>query len=85
MSLIKVEVLTSAALEVRRGLFFHGPTWDGDVPSKVGRDQLVRLGLAERYEGYQWLTRDGVEGAINDGLAQAKDEYWRARAARERR
>ena len=26
----------------------HGPLWDGDVPSKAGRDALIDKGLAAR-------------------------------------
>lgn len=29
-------------------LMRHGPVWDGDIPSKTGRDELLTLGLAVR-------------------------------------
>jgi hypothetical protein len=35
-------------------------TFDGDVPSKTGRDELVHLGLAVRWNGYQVVTRAGM-------------------------
>lgn len=71
------ETLTPAALETMWCMFAMGPTWDGDVPSKSGRDQLVRLGLAERYEGYQWLTREGVEAAVDAEFGLRKEKWLR--------
>lgn len=46
-------------------LFIVGPLWDGDVPSKNGRDVLIEHGLAFRTvvkgkEGYQALTMPAV-------------------------
>ena len=41
-------------------LFKHGPTFDGDIPSKSERDQLFEEGLVDRYDGWNWLTREGV-------------------------
>lgn len=36
----------------------HGPLWDGDVPSKLGRDGLVDKGLAVRITmGKAWMYR----------------------------
>ena len=57
--------LSSAANDVLRQLFKNGPTWDGNLVSKVGRGELVALDLAERYNGYQWLTMKGVQYALN--------------------
>ena len=31
-----------------RALMRRGPVWDGDIPSKTGRDELLTLGLAVR-------------------------------------
>jgi hypothetical protein len=45
-------------------LFFHGPTWDGNVPSKSGRDSLERQGMVKHNYGFAWLTDAGVEFAI---------------------
>ena len=56
--------MSGAARDVLRCLFLRGPTWDGDVPSKSGRDELCRLGFAERWNGWQWLTRSGAEFAV---------------------
>jgi hypothetical protein len=43
-------------------LFIRGPTWDGNIPSKTGLDELVEAGLAVRGgNGYQWLNEAGME------------------------
>lgn len=55
-----VRLLTSDELCVMECLFMHGPTHDGSVPSKRGREGLVKRGLAERFEGFNFLTKDGV-------------------------
>jgi hypothetical protein len=45
-------------------LLKHGPCWDGDVPSKSGRDELLTLGYAVRviHKG-----EDGYTGATYKG------------------
>lgn len=43
-------------------------TWDGDVISKSYRDELVKVELVQRCEGWNWLTKKGVEYLINLGL-----------------
>ena len=53
--------LSAAAKETLRALHTKGPLWDGDVPSKSGRDDLLRDGLAAKVivrneEGYQACT-----------------------------
>lgn len=74
--------LSGAAIEVLHCLFIHGPTWDGDVPSKSGRDELVTLGLAGRFEGYQFLTGQGMRLALANGINRKKET--RRRKERER-
>lgn len=66
--------LASNAADVMRCLFFHGSTWDGNVPSKSGRDELVQMGLAERGEGWQWLTPAGMRVALDSGLHREKEQ-----------
>lgn len=74
--------LSGAAREVMRCLFIHGPTWDGNIPSKSGRDDLVERGLAERWNGWQWLTRDGVDFAVTVMLfGEEKERRERRRDA----
>jgi hypothetical protein len=66
--------LSSSAADVLRCLFFHGPTWDGNVPSKQGRDELVRMGLAQRGSGWQWLTGPGMDAAFGAGIHREKEQ-----------
>ena len=40
--------LDSGQREVLKQLLFQGPVWDGNVPSKAARDDLIRYGLAVR-------------------------------------
>lgn len=80
MSVVQVEELSGAALDVLWQLFKNGPTWDGDLSSKRGRDQLVRLNLAQRgCDGWQWLTEDGVQAALDRGTDDRK-RPWPKRA-----
>lgn len=54
----------------------------GNAPSKSGRDELVTLGLAERFDGWQWLNRDGIDYAITVLLmGEEKDKWQRRRVA----
>lgn len=77
--MIIAKPLSGAALDVMWCLFAHGPTWDGDVPSKSGRTELVELGLAERHEGWQWLTWNGHVAAIDAGYGERKEKWQRER------
>jgi hypothetical protein len=71
----KVFGMSSAAREVMRCLFLYGPTWDGDVPSKMGRGELVKKGFAEHEFGFAWLTRAGMEFAIQSmEMDRAKEQ-----------
>ncbi len=58
------EKLTGAQREVMYCLFVHGPTWDGNVPSKSARGDLFDMGLAMRYEGFTTLTMAGLAVAV---------------------
>jgi hypothetical protein len=42
------------------------PRWDGDLNSKYGRDQLVDLGWAARWNGVNFLTATGF--AVVDAI-----------------
>lgn len=72
--------LTGAEIETLWCLFAHGPTWDGEVPSKAGRSALFDRGLVQRYEGWNWLTDEGVRTAVEIGLGEKKDKWQRERA-----
>jgi hypothetical protein len=73
------EPLSDGAVETVWCLFLHGPTWDGNLPSKAGRDQLVEYGYAERFEGWNWLTFEGVTLATGLGYGRRKDARQRKR------
>jgi hypothetical protein len=73
--------LSGSAADTLRCLFFHGPTWDGNVPSKSARDELVNMGLAARGNGWQWLTRAGIEACFANKIHDEKDR----RESRERK
>lgn len=75
----KMRPLSGAATDVMYCLFLLGPTEDGNVPSKSGRDDLFDKGLIERADGWQWLTRDGVMLALGMGLDREKEKRRRER------
>lgn len=84
MNAITINPLSGAALDTLWCLFAHGPTEDGDVPSKSGRDELVSRGLADRHCGWQWLTSDGAIASIDAGYGERKDNWARDRERRTR-
>lgn len=56
--------LTGAEKATLVALVESGPLWDGDVPSKTGRDALLEKGLAQRVvvrgeDGWQAATYAG--------------------------
>ena len=59
-------------------LFVQGPTWDGNLISKCQRDDLVAAGLADRWDGWNFLTQEGVEAAVAGGIAARAwhDKRW---------
>lgn len=74
--------ISGAMYDVYRCLFVHGPTWDGDIPSKSARDDLCDRGHVHHEFGYAWLTREGVEFAIKGlGMDRVKDRLDRERRA----
>jgi hypothetical protein len=64
------------AKEMMMQLFLHGPTWDGNVVSKCGRGQLFDLRLADRVEGWTFLTRLGVAVATEADVRGWADQRW---------
>ena len=57
-------MLTGAEKDTLIALVEQGPLWDGDVPSKQGRDSLVQRGLAVKVvvkgeDGWQAATYAG--------------------------
>lgn len=65
--------------ECFRQLFFHGPTWDGDIVSKAGRAGLVDRGYVERENGWSQLTSAGFVLAVRSGLGDEKERWANAR------
>ncbi len=56
--------MTGAETDTLTALVEQGPLWDGDVPSKAGRDALIAAGLAARVvvkgeDGWQAATYKG--------------------------
>ena len=42
-----------------------GPVWDGNLIGKTARDGLVKSGLVDRSGGWNFLTKKGIEYAVN--------------------
>lgn len=63
MTTFTAEPLSATAIEVLGQLYVSGPTWDGNICSKVGRGELCRAGLAQHAHGYAFLTSEGVRAA----------------------
>jgi hypothetical protein len=79
MSLAKFKPLSGGAEETLWCLFALGPTEDGNVPSKAGRDDLYDMGLIDRADGWQWLTRDGVMLCLGKDFDRRKEREQRER------
>ena len=69
--------------EVLMQLFVFGPTWDGNLISKIDRDKLMTADLATRWEGWNFLTKEGVKAAVAGGYAAKdwSDKRWYRKAA----
>lgn len=58
------QLLDGASIDTLHALIKVGPVWDGDLPSKAGRNKLVELGLAAKcivkgQQGFQVATYRG--------------------------
>lgn len=69
-------LMSSAARDGMMQLFVTGPTWDGNVISKSGRDELVSLGLAFHVAGWASLSEDGVRLASVVDVSGWADQRW---------
>ena len=82
--------MTGAELDTLVALVECGPLWDGDVPSKVGRDDLIRSGFAARIvmagmDGYTAATyagRDAYKRHFGSALGGDADTIAEAKANR---
>jgi len=71
--------LSQLGIVVLGQLFGNGPTWDGNVISKTGRDELMEHGLAMRTNGFTYLTEDGVRIASEwdrGNVRKMHDQRW---------
>jgi hypothetical protein len=64
--------LSPAAIDVLGQLYTNGPTWDGNVASKMGRGELCQAGLAWHEHGYAFLTSEGVRTAVEWSMADLR-------------
>jgi len=82
--------MTGAEIDTLIALVERGPLWDGDVPSKWGRDDLIDKGLAVRIvvngaDGYTAATykgRDAYMQHFGTSLGGGADTIAEARANR---
>lgn len=80
-SLFTPQSITSAAIDVLGQLFVSGPTWDGNIVSKSGRNELMSVGLVDRINGWAFLTREGVQAAVEWKTKDRADQRWYRKAA----
>lgn len=64
--------LDGSEWEVLWCLFKHGATWDGNIPSKAGRDRLINQELVYRENGWSILTIAGLRAAVAAGMDKKK-------------
>ena len=62
------KILSGAEYDVLYGLFHNGHTWDGNIPSKTGRNSLIDSGWAIRINGWTSLTVRGFRAALSRGF-----------------
>lgn len=82
--------MTGAEIDTLIALVEQGPLWDGDVPSKVGRDNLIERGLACRvivagndgFTAATYLGRDTYREHFGTALGGKADTIAEARANR---
>lgn len=81
--------MTGGEKDTLIALVERGPLWDGDIPSKVGRDSLIEHGLAVRVvvkgeDGWQAATYAGRDSykAMFPGPDGAADTIKEARVNR---
>jgi hypothetical protein len=64
--------LTGAMYDVLWCLFKNGATWDGNIPSKGGRGDLIKAGFVYHDNGWSILTIDGFHACIAAGMDKKK-------------
>jgi hypothetical protein len=73
---VKDDAMPSGTIDVLEQLFLNGPTWDGYIVSKVGRDYLVNAKLANHKNGWAYLTNAGVALATTVDVKNRKNKRW---------
>jgi hypothetical protein len=73
--IIETQGLSSAEVEVLKACFKHGPLFDGDVPSKNAKWELITKGFLVQVvvrgeDGYNACTHKGAQACrlISNGL-----------------
>lgn len=82
--------MTGAEIDTLVALVENGPLWDGDVPSKRGRDDLIAKGLAIRVvvrgeDGHTAATyagRDAYKAHFGTAMGGVADTVQEAKASR---
>lgn len=69
-TMFNTKEFSGAERETLWQLFRNGPTWDGNLASKSGRDALHEMGFVDRFDGWNWLKSEGVILAIEIGLGK---------------
>jgi len=64
-AIIAAQSFNACERDTLRAAYKNGPLWDGDLPSKAGRDELVSKGFMERIvvkgeDGYNACTLRGA-------------------------
>jgi hypothetical protein len=78
--IIRVQAMTGDEQDVINSAFKTGPLWDGDVPSKSGRDTLLWDGFISKVvvkgeEGYNALTYKGSSAyRLLKAMKESKNE-----------
>ena len=87
-----MSMLTGSEMDTLIALVEQGPLWDGDVPSKHGRDALIAQGLAVRVvvkgeDGWQAATYAGRDAykALYPGPDGPADTIAEAKVNRQTR
>lgn len=81
----EAKALSDSAVVVLGQLFVFGPTCDGNLATKSGRDELAKAGLADKANGFNFLTKEGVQAASEwkaIGRSSYLDQCWHRKAER---
>jgi hypothetical protein len=60
-----IKPISDEAIKVLHQLFIDGPVWDGYIASSKGRGELLKLGLADRVNGFSFLTNGGMRLSVS--------------------